>query len=79
MPRKECFAPVFEKQSSIVCLLLVLTLPFVALAFLIALIVGALLGLLFPDVIERIVCNYKRYLFRVKNCQKGNDNPNIKL
>ncbi len=74
-----CNAPVFEGHNWLVCLLQILLLPLVALAFVIAIIVGAILGIFFPRVLEQIICNYKKYLFRVRNCQKGNSDPNIQL
>ena len=74
-----CNAPVFEGRNWLVCLLQILALPLVALAFVIAIIVGAILGIFLPRVLEQIICNYKKYLFRVRNCQKGNSDPNIQL
>lgn len=79
METQACFAPTFEPQNWLVCLLMILTLPAVALAFLIAFVIGLILEILLPGTIARIVCNFKKYTFRVQNCQKGNDNPNIRL
>ena len=79
MGKIDCYAPVFQKQNWLVCLLLVILLPIVALAFMIALIVGVIIGIFIPEFLDRIICNYKRFLFRVRNCSKGNDDPNIRL
>ncbi|MCG8434485.1 MAG: hypothetical protein MJA83_10675 [Gammaproteobacteria bacterium] len=75
----DCFAPVFAPQSWLVCLLLVISMPVIALAFMIAIIVGVIIGVFIPEVIDRIVCNYKKILFRISHCQKGNSDPGIRL
>ena len=79
MARKDCYAPVFEGQNWLVCLLLILMWPAVAFVFLILLIFAAALAIFLPGLLERIICNYKRYLFRIRNCRKGNSDPNIRL
>jgi len=79
MSEYQCHAPVFEGQNWFVCLLMALSLPFIALAFMLALIIGAIIGIFLPEFLEILLCNYKKILFRIKHCQKGNSDPNIIL
>lgn len=74
-----CYAPVFKPPGCFVCTMMTATLPIVAVAFVVAVILAAPLLPFFPNIINRIVCSYKQYLYKVQHCGKGNDDPNIVL
>lgn len=63
----ECKAPVFKKNNVLVCAILT-----VVYTILIAL-------LAFFFWIPGVYCLIKQYNFRIKNCMKGNSDPNINL
>lgn len=76
VPKDACTAPVFEKGHPLVCLLLAITSPFVVLGFIFAIIIVTIFQrLLPPGTLSRIICNFRRYLFRVRHCSKGNTDP----
>ena len=74
-----CHAPVFKPLGCLLCTLMSIMLPFVAIAHMVAVIVAIPLLPFFPHIIDRIVCSYKQYVFKVQHCGKGNDDPNIVL
>ena len=61
----ECKAPVFKRNPGIICLLMYIAFPVIFLA--------CLLG----DLFNKPKCCIKKYVYRLKNCTKGNSDPHV--
>ena len=72
IPKGACVAPVFEPSHWLVCLLIALIFPFVLLAFIVLLPIIALIGAFVPGLLARFLCNFRRYVYRLKHCRQGN-------
>lgn len=58
-----CNAPVFKRSPGIICLLMYIAFPVI------------LLGCLFADLFASRKCCIKKYVYRLRNCTKGNSEP----
>lgn len=65
--RKGCYAPVFEARSFPECFFLI---------FVYLVIVGSLAPFFWYP---KVLCLIKQYVYRIRNCTRGNSDPNIKL
>ena len=66
----KCYAPVFRKNNCFACVFLALIYLFV-IAYLLIVTLGLIL------ITNKGQCIIKGLLFRIKNCCKGNTDPNL--
>ena len=74
-----CTAPVFEASHWLVCLLLLLIAPLVIAAFIAGLIIVVILEIFVPGILAKYLCSFRKFLYRLKNCRKGNRDPCLTL
>lgn len=66
--REGCFAPVFQPSSFIACIFLAIIYSAIILILIIPAIFSA-----------RYRCLVNQYRFRIRNCGRGNSDPNVPL
>jgi hypothetical protein len=69
----KCYAPVFPPSNCWACFWLTLIYTLVIIELGIILIIAIIAG---PEAVRKIACLIKQFLFRIKYCKKGNDDPN---
>jgi len=79
IPKDACVAPLFEPSNWFLCFLMILAAPFVIIVFILLIAFIAILEMFFRGILARFICQFRKYLFRLNHCHRGNSNGCVML
>jgi hypothetical protein len=72
--KQPCYAPVFGASSFWACIFLSIIYVLILVFLLIMLVLAVFGG---QSAIREIACIIRQYVYRIRNCTKGNSDPNV--